>query len=119
MKKITITIGLVAAMLSTKAQDTTCTMFHKKEVLEFNYYTDEIISQDLHTNRYYDVNVNYGDILCLHFYDKKSRIRKVITTFFDGSTNIQVLNSKDNIYYSPPGTIKVSVGKPRFLIACN
>ena len=119
MKKITITVGLVAAMLSTKAQDTTCTMFHKKEVLEFNYYTDEIISQDLHTNRYYDVNVNYGDVLCLHFYDKKSRIRKVITTFFDGSTNIQVLNSKDNIYYSPQGTIKVSVGKPRFLIACN
>ena len=34
MKKITITIGLVAAMLSTKAQDTTCTMFYKKEVLD-------------------------------------------------------------------------------------
>ena len=79
MKKITITIGLVAAMLSTKAQDTTCTMFHKKEVLEFNYYTNEIISQDLHTSKYYDINVNYGDVLCLHFYDKKSRIRKVIT----------------------------------------
>ena len=119
MKKITITVGLVAAMLSTKAQDTTCTMFHKKEVLEFNYYTNEIISQDLHTNKYYDINVNYGDVLCLHFYDKKSRIRKVITTFFDGSTNAQVLDSKDYVYFSLPGATKVSVGKARFLIPCN
>ena len=119
MKKITITVGLVAAMLSTKAQDTTCTMFHKKEVLEFNYYTNEIISQDLHTNRYYDINVNYGDVLCLHFYDKKARIRKVIITFFDGSTSLEVLNSKDYVYFSPPGTTKVSVGKARFLIPCN
>ena len=114
MKKITITVGLVAAMLSTKAQDTTCTMFHKKEVLEFNYYTDEIISQDLHTNKYYDINVNYGDVLCLHLYDKKSRIRKVITTFFDGSTTKEVLDSKSNVYYSAKGATKVSVSKPKF-----
>tara|TARA_A100000172_G_scaffold9726_1_gene5257 strand:+ start:80 stop:439 length:360 start_codon:yes stop_codon:yes gene_type:complete len=119
MKKITITIGLVVAMLSTKAQDTTCTMFHKKEVLEFNYYTDEIIGKDLHTSKYYDINVNYGNVLCLHFYDQKSRIRKVITTFLDGSTNTQVLDSKDNIYYSPQGVTKVSVGRARFLIPCN
>tara|TARA_R100000458_G_scaffold54198_1_gene57070 strand:+ start:929 stop:1285 length:357 start_codon:yes stop_codon:yes gene_type:complete len=114
MKKITLTIGLIATILSTKAQDTTCTMFHKKEVLEFNYYTDEITSKDLHVSKYYDINVNYGDVLCLHLYDQKNRTRKVIITFFDGSTSEEVLESKSNVYYSPQGATKVSVGKPRF-----
>ena len=116
MKKITITIGLVAAMLSTKAQDTTCTMFHKKEVLEFNYYTNEIISQDLHTSKYYDINVNYGDVLCLHFSDEKQRVRRVVTTFFDGHTTDTILDSKDDVYYTTLGVTKVLVGKPYFII---
>ena len=37
MKKLTLSIGLVAVILSAKAQDTICTYFQGKEVLEFNY----------------------------------------------------------------------------------
>ena len=54
--------------------------------------------------------------MCLDFSDDKSRVRKVITTFFDGQTVVDVLDSKNDVYFSPQGTTKVSVGKPRFLM---
>ena len=65
-------------------------------------------------SKYYSITVKYGDVLCLHLSDDKLRTRKVITTFFDGSTREDILDSKGNVYYSPRGTAKVSVGKPKF-----
>ena len=114
MKKLTLSIGLVAAILSAKAQDTTCTYFKGKRVIEFNYQTSEIIYDVEQNSRFYDIEVKYGDVLCLDLSDDKNRTRKVITTFFDGSTQEDILDSKDNVYYSPQGTTKVSVGRPRF-----
>ena len=116
MKKLTLSIGLVAAILSAKAQDTTCTYFKGKRVLEFNYYTSEKLYEVKHDSKYYDIEVRYGDVLCLDLSDDKNRIRKVITTFFDGDTTVDILNSKHKVYYSPRGTVKVSVGKPRLAI---
>ena len=116
MKKLTLSIGLVAAILSAKAQDTTCTYFKGKRVIEFNYQTSEILYEVEQTKKLYDIEVKYGDVLCLDFSDKKKRVRKVITTFFDGSTREDVLDSKDYVYYSPRGTAKVSVGRPRLAI---
>ena len=114
MKKLTLSIGLVAAILSAKAQDTTCTYFKGKRVIEFNYQTSKIIYEVEQNSRFYDIEVKYGDVLCLDLSDDKNRTRKVITTFFDGSTQEDILDSKDNVYYSPQGTTKVSVGRPRF-----
>ena len=114
MKKLTLSIGLVAAILSAKAQDTTCTYFTGKEVYEFDYKTDSIIGKDIQTTKYYDIEVKYGNVLCLDLSDEKSRTRKVITTFFYGETVVDILDSKDHVYYSPRGVVKVSVGKPRF-----
>jgi len=114
MKKLTLSIGLVAAVLSAKAQDTTCTYFKGKRVLEFNYQTSEVLYEVEQNNRFYDIEVKYGNVLCLDLSDDKNRTRKVITTFFDGSTQEDVLDSKDNVYFSPQGTTKVSVGRPRF-----
>ena len=116
MKKITLSIGLVAGILSANAQDTTCTYFKGNKVVEFDYQTSEILYEVEHNNKYYDIEVKYGDVLCLDFSDDKSRVRKVITTFFDGTSREDVLDSKDYVYYSPRGTSKVSVGKPRFLM---
>ena len=116
MKKLTLSIGLVAAVLSAKAQDTTCTYFKGKRVLEFNYQTSEVLYEVEQNNRFYDIEVKYGDVLCLDLSDVKNRTRKVITTFFDGSTQEDVLDSKDNVYYSPKGVSKVSVGKPKLAI---
>ena len=113
MKKLTLSIGLVAAILSAKAQDTTCTYFTGKRVIEFDYYMDTILYEVEQTTKYYDIEVKYGNVLCLDLSDKKLRVRKVITTFFDGSTRKDVLDSKDNVYYSPRGTTKVSISKPK------
>ena len=114
MKKLTLSVGLLMGVMSMQAQDTTCTYFQGKEVYEFNYYTSEVIGFTEQTSKYYEINLKYGDVLCLDLSDEKVRTRKVITIFFDGSTNKQVLDSKDNVYYSPRGTVKVLVGKPKF-----
>ena len=39
MKKLTLSIGLLASMLYTNAQDTTCTYFVDNIVVEFDYKT--------------------------------------------------------------------------------
>ena len=119
MKKLTLSIGLVAAILSTKAQDTTCTAFRGKDVFEFNYQTSKILYGTKQATRYYDIEVKYGDVVCLDFSDEKLKVRKVITTFFDGSIRKDILDSGDNIYYSPRGAVKVSVGKSRNIILGN
>ena len=114
MKKITLSIGLLAGILTSNAQDTTCTYFKGKRVIEFNYQTSKILYETEQTSRFYDIELEYGDVLCLDLSDEKKRTRKVITTFFDGSTREDILNSKDNVYYSPQGAVKISVGRPRF-----
>jgi len=116
MKKLTLSIGLVAAILSTKAQDTSCTYFTGKKVYEFDYKMDTILSIDDHTTRFYEINIKQGDVLCLDLSDKKKRVRKVITTYSNGEKAEQVLDSKDHVYHSPKGAIKVSVGKPKLFI---
>jgi len=119
MKKITLSIGLVAAILSAKAQDTTCTYFTGKRVLEFDYQTNEILYEAKHKNRFYDIDIKYGNTLCLDFSDNKLKVRKVITTFFDGTTRTDILDSEKSVYYSPRGAVKISVGKSRNIILGN
>ena len=114
MKKLTLSIGLVAAILSAKAQDTTCTYFKGKRVLEFDFQTSEIIYEVEQKTKYYDITVKYGDVLCLDLSDDKKRFRKVVTTFVDDSTREDILNSTHKVYFSPQGTVKVSVSKPRW-----
>jgi len=114
MKKITLSVGLLAAILSTKAQDTTCTYFKGKRVLEFDYKTSEIMYEQEHNTKFFDIIVEYGNVLCLDLSDDKNRLRKVKTTFFDGSMREDILNSTHKVYYSPQGTVKVSVSKPRW-----
>jgi len=114
MKKLTLSVGLLMGVMSMKAQDTTCTYFVGKRVIEFNYYTNEILYEKVHDSKYYEINLKYGDVLCLDFSDEKVRTRKVITTFFDGSFSEDILDSKNNVYYSPRGAVKILVGKPKF-----
>tara|TARA_R100001510_G_C7631042_1_gene189895 strand:+ start:505 stop:867 length:363 start_codon:yes stop_codon:yes gene_type:complete len=120
MKKLTLSVGLLAGILTSNAQDTTCTYFSGNIVHEFNYQTNEIIKTVENESKYYDIHIKYGDVLCLDLSDKKLRMRKVILTFFDGQTLVEVLDSKDDVYYTPFGVVKVSVGKPRtFFLGCR
>ena len=114
MRKLTLSIALVAGIMSAKAQDTTCTYFKGKRVIEFNYQTSKIIYEVEQNTKFYEIQVAYGDVLCLDLSDENKRFRKVITEFFDGSTTTEILDSKDKVYYSPQGTTKILVGKPRF-----
>jgi len=116
MKKLTLSIGLMAAILSANAQDTTCTYFKGKEVYEFDYQMDTILWWDEQITKFYDIEVKYGNVLCLDLSDDKKRVRKVITTFFDGTTRQDVLDSKNEVYFTPQGVTKVSVGRPRLAI---
>ena len=116
MKKLTLSIGLVAAILSAKAQDTTCTYFKGKKVYEFDYQMDTILYWEEQTTKFYDIEVKYGNVLCLDLSDDKKRVRKVITTFFDGTKRQDILDSKDEVYYTPRGVVKVSVGRPKLAI---
>jgi len=113
MKKITISIALLASVLTLKAQDTTYIYFEGEKVYEYDCKMDTIISINKQTTKYYDINVKYGNVLCLDLSDEKNRVRNVITTFFDGETTKQILNSKNHVYFSTKGATKVSVGKPR------
>jgi len=116
MKKLTLSIGLVAAILSAKAQDTTCTYFTGKRVIEFDYQMDTILHEQEQTTKFFDIEVKYGNTLCLDLSDDKNRVRKVITTFFDGTKRQDILDSKDEVYYTPRGVVKVSVGRPKLAI---
>tara|TARA_R110002012_G_scaffold236552_2_gene410302 strand:+ start:1445 stop:1801 length:357 start_codon:yes stop_codon:yes gene_type:complete len=116
MKKITLSVALLASVLTLKAQDTSCTYFSDKDVYHFDYQQDTITSIDEQTTEFYEINIKHGDILCLDLSDKKLRVRKVITTFSNNSTQTQILDSKDCVYYSSFGVIKVLVGKPKLAI---
>jgi hypothetical protein len=113
MKKLMLCSILSILFFNAYSQDTTCTYFTNKTVHEFNYYTSEILNTSQNEDKYYDIVVKYGDVLCLDFNDKKNRFRKVITEYFDGDVIEQFLDSKNEIYYSPRGVVKVSVGKPK------
>ena len=117
MKKLTLSVGLLAGILTSNAQDTTCTYFTGKRVIEFNYYTSEILSEVEQNSKYYEINIKYGDVPCLDLSDEKNSLRRVIVEFFDGSTIVDALDSKNSVYYSPRGAVKVLVGRPKILLA--
>ena len=108
MKKITLSIALLATMLTAKAQDTTCTMVTLDEVLEFNYQTSEVIESEDHKGTVF-LDVGYKEVLCLHLYDKKKRKRKVTITYPNGEQVVQKLQSKDNVYFTKIGPLTVDV----------
>mgnify|MGYP003119121922 FL=1 len=116
MNKITLTIALVLGFTIANAQDTTCTLFAGKGVIEFNYYTSRLLSVEEQDSEFYDIEVKLGDVLCLHLCDEEQRVRKVIITFSDGSTSEEVLDSYDDIYYLSNKIVNVSVGKPKLMI---
>ena len=108
MKKITLSVALLAAVLTAKAQDTICTMVKGNEVLEFNYQTSEVIDRENYKETVF-IEVGYREVLCLHLYDGKRRKRKVVTTYSNGHRHVQKLQSKDNVYFTEIGPLTVEV----------
>ena len=115
MKKLTLSVALLASVLAAKAQDTICTMVKVDEVVEFNYQTSDIIDKEDYKGIVF-IEVGYREVLCLHLYDNKLRIRKVIITYPDGEQVVEILQSKDDVYYSQIGPVTVEVRKPKLMI---
>ena len=116
MKKITLSIGLLAGILSSNAQDTTCTMVMKDVVHKFDYYADTILRSIEHTKGSVFIDVGYNQVECLHLYDEVNRVRKVILTYDDGSQAVEIVDSKSDIYYAT-GPVRIEVRRPRLFIA--
>ena len=112
MKKLMLCSILSILFINSYSQDTLCSYFVGKVVYEFNYQTNEIIGQDEQVNKFYNIDLKYGDVLCLDLNDEKTRFRKVILEFFDGEITEEYLESKDDFYYTPLGVVKVLVGRP-------
>ena len=97
------------------SQDTVCTYFTGERVIEFDYQTSEIISETVMEGKSYVIDVGYREVLCLDLSDGKKRFRKVITTYDDGEKTSQILESKDDVYFSPVGPIRIEVRRPTIL----
>ena len=94
MKKITLSIGLLAGILSANAQDTLKYVIETKESFEFKA-CDKVIH--------------------LHLNDKKNRLRKVFLTYPDGKVYYHIVESKDNYYWFDKN-VKIRISKPKLLI---
>jgi len=108
MKKITLSIGLIATILLTSAQDTTQVIITEEKVY---YYKDKNIKP---TKDYlhYDKIIFYvkeNELLRIHLWSKKLKTRKFITIYQDNEQTINILDSKDNIYFSPLGPFKLEI----------
>jgi len=104
----------IAFCLNAYCQDTICTMIQSDRVIEFNYYTNNVINVAPIEGCYF-INVREGEILVLHLYDKIDALRDIITTFPDNSQLNDTFKSKSNVYYSPLGPVIVEIKKPKIL----
>ena len=112
MKKLMLCSILSILFFNAYSQDTTCTYFSGKEVYEFDYQMDTILYWEEQTTKFFEIEITNGNILCLDLSDDKKRFRKVITEYFDGEVIEQFLDSQDEVYFTPRGTVKISVGRP-------
>ena len=114
MKKLTLSIGLVGAMLTAKSQDTTDIMITEDKVYYFERGTVSCYKKYLHNNNilFYAAD---NEIIEFHLYDDKLRTRKFTTTYSDGKVTVNILDSKNNIYLSPLGPVKIKIGKSKLI----
>jgi len=115
MKQI-LTIASILIGSVMFAQDTLCVMICLDEVIDFNYQTSEIINRTDHEGDF-EIKVNEGEIMCLHFNDDKERFRDVTVTFADGYLKHDTFNSRDHVIFSKESwgnfTIHVSESRRR------
>ena len=112
MKKLMLCSVLSILFFNAYSQDTSCTYFSGKEVYEFDYQMDTILYWEEQTTKFFEIEITYGNVLCLDLSDHKKRFRKVITEYFDGEVIEQFLDSQNEVYFSRQGAVKISVGRP-------
>ena len=116
MKKLTLSIGLVAIMLSSKAQDTIrygITLTHK---IEFNNDWSDFINFTLLNNGATMISVKNNEKLALWLRDEENATRKITIYYLNGDSLESIFNSKNNIFISPLGPFVLKVNKTKSII---
>jgi|TARA_R110000787_G_scaffold24813_1_gene69937 hypothetical protein len=103
MKKLALSIGLVAAILSAKAQDTTCTVVSQDKIYEFQYRPTKLLDKRDYEGYVY-LGVKENEVLCLHLYDKQPAQRKVFVYLPSNEGETQkvisyTFDSESNLYF--------------------
>ena len=93
MKKLTLSIGLVAAMLSAKPQDTI------KIKLDL---TSKVLNLQ-------PIHIPDSTRVMLWLKDKLNNTRKLTIYYPDGEITWKVVSSKDNMIVSPIGPFKLEI----------
>ena len=114
MKKLTLSVGLVVAILTAKPQDTTKIMISETKVY---YCGNGKPTPYLHLtdNDKIIINVKFNEVLRLHLCDGELKTRKVFSIYSNGDSIINILNSKNNVYVSPIGPFRLEVDKSKFI----
>ena len=113
MKKLILCLVLSIISLISYSQDTICVYFNQDNVYIFNYYTDTILKSTTQETNFYKIEVCENQVLCLDLSDELLNKRKVKMIFSDGYSKEDILDSKNNVYYTSVGPFKVLVGKPK------
>ena len=98
------------------AQDTLCVMICLDEIIHFDYQTSDITNRYLWSDEF-NIDINNGEVICLHFSDDKRMFRDVTTKFTDGDMMRETFNTKDHVVYSkadwPAFSINISLPRKR------
>ena len=109
MKKLTLSVGLIASLMCSKAQDTIEIAVTPKYIFEWdNKYSIKPSKEYEYIGSFF-IEIGENEVLCLWLYDKENKTREVIMTFPSGFVRKNVFNSKNNKYFSPIGPLKVEV----------
>ena len=115
MKQILIAL-LMLCSINAKSQDTLCVMICLDEIIHFDYQTSDITNRYLWSNEF-NIDINNGEVICLHFSDDKRMFRDVTTKFTDGDMMRETFNTKDHVVYSkadwPAFSINISLPRKR------
>ena len=84
MKKLTLSIGLLAGILTSNAQDTTCFLFKDSLVYSFDN-KNYLKSTKKFKEQFYTIKVNEKNILGVDLYDEKVCVRLVTVVYKDNS----------------------------------
>ena len=88
---------LVCATIS--AQDTLCVMLTPDEVIYLDFKSNKIIDRYTHVDDL-TLNVEAGQVMCLHLFDNANTSRQLLTTFSNGDHIHGEFNSRDNVFFS-------------------
>jgi hypothetical protein len=111
MKKLTLSIGLLAGILTSNAQDTTCFLFKDSLVYSFDN-KNYLKSTKKFKEQFYTIKVNEKNVLGVDLYDEKVCVRLITVIYKDNSHKNFLSDSFDTTYYFGPNVQQVRVSLP-------